>query len=131
MHKAEPYATMVDAMEKLEEISVRRKAAHARLVALNSKVYAGFLAMEKAAYADGALPKKQKELIAVGISVARDCESCMQWHIEQAAKAGASFEEVLEAIEVAIEMGGGRATVSARFALEVMDSIGLRPAGPG
>jgi alkylhydroperoxidase/carboxymuconolactone decarboxylase family protein YurZ len=61
--------------------------------------------------------------------VARDCESCMQWHIEQAAKAGASFEEILEAVEVAIEMGGGRATVSARFALEVMDSIGLRPAG--
>ena len=85
----------------------------------------------KAAYADGALPKRQKELIAVGISVAKDCESCMQWHIEQAAKAGASFEEILEAIEVAIEMGGGRATVSARFALEVMDSIGLRPEGAG
>jgi AhpD family alkylhydroperoxidase len=122
---------VVKTVDKLEEISVRRKAAHARLVALKSKVYAGFLAMEKAAYADGALPKKQKELIAVGISVARDCESCMQWHIEQATKSGASFEEVLEAIEVAIEMGGGRATVSARFALEVMDSIGLRPAAPG
>ena len=60
----------VNAMEKLEEITARRKAAHARLVALKSKVYAGFLAMEKAAYADGALPKRQKELIAVGISVA-------------------------------------------------------------
>jgi alkylhydroperoxidase/carboxymuconolactone decarboxylase family protein YurZ len=46
----------------------------------------------------------------------------MQWHIEQAAAAGASFEEVLEAIEVGMEMGGGRATVSARFALEVLDS---------
>src|ERR1035441_1128940 len=44
--------SQIDAMEKLEEISVRRKAAHARLVALKSKVYAGFLAMEKAAYAD-------------------------------------------------------------------------------
>jgi AhpD family alkylhydroperoxidase len=115
-------------MEKLDEISVRRKKAHARLVALQSEVYAGFLAMEKAAYTDGALPKKQKELIAVGISVVKDCESCMQWHIEQAAKDGASFEEVLEAIEVAIEMGGGPATVSARFALEVMDSLGLGPA---
>jgi hypothetical protein len=63
MHKAEPYATE-DEMEKLEELSVRRNAAHARLVALQSKVYAGFLAMEKAAFADGALSKKQKELIA-------------------------------------------------------------------
>ena len=117
-------------MDKLERISAGRKAAHARLVALQSKVYAGFLAMEKAAYADGALPKKHKELIAVGISVANNCESCMQWHIEQAARAGASFAEVLEAIEVAIEMGGGPATVSARFALEVMDSVGLVPGEP-
>jgi alkylhydroperoxidase/carboxymuconolactone decarboxylase family protein YurZ len=42
---------------------------------------------------------------------------------------GASFEEVLEAIEIAIEMGGGPAAVSARFALEVMDGAGLRPGG--
>ena len=114
-------------MNRLDEISARRKQAHARLLAFKSKVYEGFLAMEKAAYSDGALPKKHKELIAVGISVVNNCESCMQWHIEQAAAAGASFEEIFEAIEVAIEMGGGPATVSARFALEVMDSVKLTP----
>ena len=117
-------------MDKFEDISARRKRAHARLVALKSPVYRAFLEMERAAFADGALPKKHKELIAVGISVVQDCESCMQWHIGQAAAAGASFEEVLEAVEVAIEMGGGRATVSARFALEAMDSVGLK-AGEG
>jgi AhpD family alkylhydroperoxidase len=110
-------------MDKLEEITARRKAAHARLAGLGSKVYAAFLDMERAAFADGALRKKDKELIAIGISVVGNCESCMQWHIEQAAKAGAAFEEVLEAIEVGIEMGGGPATVSARFALEVMDRV--------
>ena len=47
----------------------------------------------------------------------------MQWHIEQAAKAGASYDEVLEAMEVGIEMGGGPATVSARFALQVMEAV--------
>ena len=79
--------------------------------------------MEAAAFADGALVKKNKELIAVGISVVIDCESCMQWHIEQAVLAGATHDEVLEAIEVGIEMGGGPATVSARFALDVMDDV--------
>jgi AhpD family alkylhydroperoxidase len=77
--------------------------------------------MERATYSDGALPKKTKELIAVGISVQKDCESCMQWHIEQAAASGATLREVLEAVEVGIEMGGGPATVSARFALEVIE----------
>jgi AhpD family alkylhydroperoxidase len=118
-----------ESLNELEEISARRKKAHSRLVALKSKVYEGFLAMEKATYSDGALLKKDKELIAVGISVAKNCESCMQWHIGEAAAAGASFEEVFEAVEVAIEMDGGPATVSARFALEVMDAINLKPTG--
>lgn len=109
--------------DKLEAITRRRKRAHSTLLALKSKVYEAFLEMERAAYADGALPKKMKELIAVGISVAGDCESCMQWHIEQAARAGATMREVLEAVEVGIEMGGGPATVSARFALEVMEHV--------
>ena len=117
----------MSALNKLEELSSRRKLAHMRLLALQSKVYEGFLAMESAAFSSGALHSKHKELIALGISVVKNCESCMQWHIEQAAKAGASFEELFEAIEVAIEMGGGPATVSARFALEVIEANGLLP----
>lgn len=109
--------------ERLADLTKQRKKSHARLMALKSPVYAAFLDMEKAAYADRALPKMTKELIAVGISVVIDCQSCMQWHIEQAKADGASFEQVLEAVEVGIEMGGGPATVSARFALEVMEQL--------
>ncbi|MBG0777888.1 MAG: carboxymuconolactone decarboxylase family protein [Desulfovibrionaceae bacterium] len=108
------------AAERLAAMNRTRKLAHKKLLDLDSPVYRAFLEMEGAAYADGALPKKVKELIAVGISVVIDCESCMQWHIGQAAEAGATEREVLEAVEVGIEMGGGPATVSARFALTVM-----------
>lgn len=108
---------------KLTELSKTRQWSHQTLIEKKSKVYNAFLAMEHAAYADGVLSKKTKELIAVGISVQINCESCMQWHIEQAAKAGASYAEVLEAVEVGIEMGGGPATVSARFALQVMEAV--------
>ena len=110
-------------MSKFEEMSCRRKIAHAKLVDSGSEVYRHFLAMEKAAFSSGELHAVHKELIALGISVVIDCESCMQWHIEQAAHHGASRKQVLEAVEVGIEMGGGPATVSARFALEVMDHI--------
>jgi len=108
-------------MDKLDEISRIRKKAHQRLLSLKSKVYEAFLQMEQATYADGALPKKTKELIAIGISVQMDCESCMQWHIDQAAACGATLQEILEAVEVGIEMGAGRVTVSARFALDVIE----------
>lgn len=107
----------------LAEIDRKRKRANARFAELGSPVYGAFLEMERAAYADGALPKKTKELVAVGIAVVLDCESCMQWNIEQAKAAGASMREVLEAVEVGIEFGGGPATVSARFALAVMDEV--------
>ena len=114
---------MTNADDKLQELTRTRKRAHKKLLAAGSRTYRAFVEMEQATFCDGALSKKEKELIALGISVRIDCESCMQWHIEQAAAAGASYEEVLEAVEVGIEMGGGPATVSARFALEVMEAV--------
>lgn len=110
-------------MDKIEEIARKRKTAHKKLLDLKSKTYRAFLEMEKAAYSDGSLPKKIKELIAVGISIVINCESCMEWHIKQAAKSGAAFEEILEAIEVGMEMGGGPATAHSRFALEVLEAV--------
>ena len=109
--------------EKLDDLTQIRKWAHQKLIDKGSKVYRAFTQMERAAFSDGALKKKEKELIATGISVCLDCESCMQWHIVQAAAAEATYDEVLEAVEVGIEMGGGPATVSARFALQVMEVV--------
>ena len=112
---------------KLEDISLQRKRAHTKLLANASKIYDCFLTMERLAYQPGALSKKHKELTGLGIALVMNCESGMQWYVEQARIAGASFEELLETIEVAIEMGGGPAVVSSRFALEVMESIGVKP----
>ncbi len=94
--------------EKLKELTRKRKLAHGELLKRKSKVYEAFLKMEEATYQDSALSKKTKELIAVGIAVVINCESCMQWHIEQAYNDGASQEELLEAIEVGIEMAEGQ-----------------------
>ncbi len=58
---------------------------------------------------EGALPVKQKELIAVGISVAVRCEPCIDAHVDKALKAGASPDEIMEAAGVAVMMGGGPA----------------------
>lgn len=110
-------------MSRLRDLSSKRKKAHAKLLEMDSKVYRAFLDMEGAAFDDRALDKMTKELIAVGISVVINCESCMQWHIEQAAQAGADERQILEAIEVGIEMGGGPATAHARFALDVIADV--------
>jgi AhpD family alkylhydroperoxidase len=109
--------------ERINEINKKRKWANGKLVKSGSKVFKIIQELEKATFANGALTKKQKELIAIGISVITNCESCMQWHISEAVNDGASEKEILEAIEVAFEMGIGPATVNGRFVLEVMDSL--------
>ena len=106
--------------EKIERIIKTRKEAHS-FYFRKSKVYQSFLAMEQNTYKDGNLSKLQKELIAIGISVVIDCESCMEWHIKQAIDDGATEDQILESIEVAIEMSGGPGSVSARFAMNVLD----------
>ena len=106
--------------EKIERIIADRRSAHGYLSA-ESEVYQKFLTMEKAAFSAGTLDIKTKELIAVGISVVIDCESCMEWHIDQAMKAGADKAQVMEAIGVGIEMGGGPVTLSARFAVSALE----------
>jgi AhpD family alkylhydroperoxidase len=106
--------------EKIKKIIADRKRAH-QFYVKKSPVYQTFLEMEKRAFSDGTLAKKYKELVALGISIVINCESCIEWHTEQAIKAGASEAEILETIEVGIEMGGGPATVSSRFALTALE----------
>ncbi len=105
--------------EKIEHLVKTRKKAH-DFYSKKSEVYRSFVEMEQNTYKNGALLKKQKELIAIGISVVIDCESCMEWHIKQAMDDGASETEIIEAIEVGIEMSGGPGTASARFAMNVL-----------
>jgi AhpD family alkylhydroperoxidase len=56
---------------------------------------------------EGALPVKQKELIALGIAVALRCEPCIYAHVEKCFKNGATGAEIMDAVGVAVMMGGG------------------------
>ncbi len=107
-------------INKIEKIIVDRKKAH-KYYSEKSPVYKSFVHMEQVTYTAGHLDKKYKEMIAIGISIRINCESCLEWHIKQGLDHGASNEEIIEAIEVGIEMGGGPATVSSRFALSALE----------
>lgn len=108
------------AKEKIEGIISDRKRAH-KFFFENSKVYKSFVEVEKRTFSTGHLNKIYKELIALGISIHKNCESCMEWHLKQALDSGATKEQIIEAIEVGMEMGGGPATASSRFAWQVLE----------
>ena len=75
------------------------------------EVWAGFGQLHKAAVADGALPAKIKELMALTIAVVKHCDGCIAYHAKAAARRGATPEEVVEALGVALLMDGGTASV--------------------
>ena len=83
----------------------------------------GFAALAEAATRPGALDKKTKELMATAISICIRCEGCIAYHTNSAIKAGASREEMVETIALAIEMGGGPSTVYGGAALEAFDQL--------
>ncbi|WP_375163026.1 carboxymuconolactone decarboxylase family protein [Paenibacillus sp. SC116] len=62
-----------------------------------------------ACFQEGALDRKTKELIALGISLFANNEVCTQYHVREARHKGASDAEVLEAVAVAAALGGGHA----------------------
>ncbi len=78
----------------------------------------GFSRMHRAAVADGALPARTKELMAMAIAVAEGCEGCIAYHAAGAVRRGATEEEAAEAIGVALLMRGGPASVHGPLALE-------------
>ncbi|MDK2796286.1 MAG: hypothetical protein PWQ58_1485 [Archaeoglobaceae archaeon] len=68
-----------------------------------------FSELHTAVFSDGRLSVKEKELIAVGISVAIRCSPCIKYHASKALDAGAKKEEIIEAATVALLMRGGPA----------------------
>jgi len=75
------------------------------------EVYEGFATTYRAVYTDAALTAGTKELIAVGIAISKGCKGCIASHTRGAARKGVTEEQMAEAIGVAIQMGGGPASI--------------------
>ncbi|WP_300390259.1 carboxymuconolactone decarboxylase family protein [Henriciella sp.] len=68
---------------------------------------AAFGGLSKAANGDGAIDHKTKELIALAIGVAKQCDACIGFHTKTLKKLGATDEEVADTLGVCVYMGGG------------------------
>jgi AhpD family alkylhydroperoxidase len=110
---------MSDTAEKL-------KAAQRRIALLakaSPDLFGGFARVSKVAATAGTFSAAQKELMAVAIAVSKGCEDCIVYHVDAAMKHGAKEAELIEALDVAIEMGGGPAVMYGAKALEIMRSL--------
>ncbi len=72
---------------------------------------------------------KTKELVALGIAVAVRCDPCIAFHVETARKHGATRDEVMETVAMAIYMGAGPSVMYAAQAVEAYDQYVAKNAG--
>ncbi|MBN1859056.1 carboxymuconolactone decarboxylase family protein [Candidatus Bipolaricaulota bacterium] len=82
-----------------------------------------FFAVDHDAYEDGALPKKTKELLGLVASLALRCDDCITYHLIEATRAGATREEIEEALTIATVVGGSITIPHLRRAHEALEEI--------
>ena len=91
----------------ISELSEPTKSLRAAI----PEAWSGFGQMHKGAFKDGAVPVAMKEVIALVLAVAQECDGCIAYHAKAAVRHGATPEQVAEALGVALLMMGGPATV--------------------
>jgi AhpD family alkylhydroperoxidase len=110
-------------LEGMYPSSTRELAQKRRQLAPESE--AAFQAFSQSVFADGALPTKIKQLVAVAVAHVTQCPYCIRGHTKAALRHGASQEELMEAIWVAAEMRAGAAYAHSALAIEEMGKSAL------
>jgi AhpD family alkylhydroperoxidase len=108
-------------MDTMHEIREELRQPAIELRGLIPEVMKGFAQMTQAAMAEGELSAQTKELIALAIAMTRECDGCIVAHARGALRAGATRQQVAEAVGVTIALNGGPGTVWGPRALRVYD----------
>lgn len=77
-----------------------------------------FWAFDKAAWAEGAIPKKYKELTAIAVALTIQCPYCIELHANRAREAGASDPEIAETVLAAAALRAGGAVTHGTHAIK-------------
>ncbi|MCL5097757.1 MAG: carboxymuconolactone decarboxylase family protein [Candidatus Omnitrophica bacterium] len=86
-------------------------------------IVSGFGGLFASVMKDGALKKKEKELVALGIAVAEHCEPCINLHVQKCLEAGNTPAEIIEAAGVAVMMQGGPAYTHIPFVMDALEAL--------
>lgn len=89
-------------------------------------IHDAFTAFSERVFAEGALPTKTKQLIAVAVAHVTQCPYCIRGHTKAALRHGATSEEIMEAVWVAAEMRAGGAYAHSALALDTIEEVKSR-----
>lgn len=89
----------------------------------SDEFFKNFGKLDDEVYSDGAISKKNKELMGLAISLVTRCNECILYHLGGCVKAGASKNEILESIKIGVIGGGSITYPNARFAFKMMKEL--------
>ncbi len=107
--------------KEYKQITRDLSSALAKLRIDAPEVMRGFSELAAAATRDGVLDKKTKELIALALGVAARCDGCLGFHTQTLVKLGATRQEIVETLGMAVYMGGGPSLMYAAEALTAFE----------
>lgn len=106
--------------ERFEE---ERSRLQERLQARANRNLKRFLSVDHACCREGVLPARQKELLSLTASLVLRCDDCIRFHLIHCHEAGWSDSELMEAVEVAVVVGGSVVIPHARRAVALLDEL--------
>jgi AhpD family alkylhydroperoxidase len=117
--------------DRLSEFQAYRKQMNQRISKVDHLGIKRFFNLDTAAYNDGALSSKTKELLGLVASMVLRCNDCIDYHIIQCVDAGYSDEELYDAFNVALVVGGSIVIPHLRHAVETLDLYHAQQTGSG
>ncbi|GMV38095.1 MAG: hypothetical protein AMXMBFR61_26030 [Fimbriimonadales bacterium] len=109
--------------EKIQHARAYRLDMNERILSSGHKGIQRFFNLDTQAYSFGAIPVKMKELMGLVGSMVLRCNDCIFYHLDRCVSEGVSREELIEAMNIALVIGGSVVIPHMRYAFEVMDEL--------
>ncbi|MBU6509965.1 MAG: carboxymuconolactone decarboxylase family protein [Gammaproteobacteria bacterium] len=109
--------------KRVKEFNEFRRRMNARILAEDNRVIKRVFSVDSLTYAAGALPVKTKHLLGLTASMVLRCDDCVSYHIGQCVESGCSKDEIVEAMSVALVVGGTIVIPHLRRATEFLDEV--------
>lgn len=108
---------------RIEEFRESRERLNERILAMDNKSVQRFFALDSRAYEAGALDVRTKELLGLVASTVLRCDDCILYHLIRCVEEGATDDELMEAMNVGLIVGGSIVIPHLRRAVERLDEL--------
>ena len=109
--------------KRASETRLYRLEMNEKILASGSKPINRFFALDSAAYEAGAILVKEKELMGLVSSMVLRCNDCIFYHLDRCVTEGASVQEIHEAMNIALVIGGSIVIPHLRYAFDVLEEL--------